>query len=231
MGNMVRARIGVLGTRALWQHQFGPEALPLEKGERTGVAGNDPEEWKKTCMVTADGQLYIRPDYIFGCIRNGARHTKKNRGNMMATVAATLQVEDTIILLDRFVPPEKELTRDPTAPVYLDVRGVRNPSTKGRNVRYRLAASPGWRCSFTITWDKTLVAREVMRAILNDSGILGGLGDGVSIGMGRFKIATYEELSDAEETPSARTVEPQAANGVAERRKAMRAVPEAVGVE
>jgi hypothetical protein len=55
MANIIKARIEIRGTRPLLQNQFGPEALPLEKGERTGVAGNDPEEWRRTCMVTAEG--------------------------------------------------------------------------------------------------------------------------------------------------------------------------------
>src|ERR1019366_9280479 len=127
--NIVRARVTIRGTRPLLQHAFGPESLPLEKGERTGVAGNDPTEWKKTCMVDAKGQLYIKPTYVFGCVRDAAKHTKKGKGSIQAVVAATLQVEESVILIDRFLP-EGEPTRDMDAPVYLDVCGVRNPSTK-----------------------------------------------------------------------------------------------------
>jgi hypothetical protein len=197
--NIVRARVIIKGTRPLLQHAFGPESLPLEKGERTGVAGNDPTEWKKTCMVNKDGQLYIRGTYVFGCIRDASKHTKKGKGSIQAVVAATLQVEESIILIDRFLPKQGDPSRDPTEPVYLDVCGVRNPSTKARNVRYRLACSPGWSCSFTILFDKTLVAREVMRSVLRDASILVGVGDGRSVGNGRFEIVSYTELTDAEE--------------------------------
>ncbi len=154
--NIVRARVTIRGTRPLLQHAFGPESLPLEKGERAGVAGNDPTEWKKTCMVNANGQLYIKPTYVFGCVRDAAKHTKKGKGSIQAVVAATLQVEESVILIDRFLP-EEEPTRDMDAPVYLDVCGVRNPSTKARNVRYRLACSPGWGCSFIQEcWSSTM---------------------------------------------------------------------------
>ena len=47
MSNIVRARVTVRGTRPLLQHAFGPESIALEKGEKTGVAGNDPEELNK----------------------------------------------------------------------------------------------------------------------------------------------------------------------------------------
>jgi hypothetical protein len=47
------------------------------------------------------------------------------------------------VLIDRYLPQESELSHDPGAPVYLDVQMVRNPATRARNVRYRIAASPG----------------------------------------------------------------------------------------
>jgi hypothetical protein len=82
--NMVRARVEIRGKRPLLQHQFGPEALPLEKGEKTGVAGNDPEEWKKTCMVTSAGQLYVRswPSYVCGGSRYPALAPQRNTGKV-----------------------------------------------------------------------------------------------------------------------------------------------------
>jgi hypothetical protein len=182
---------------------FGPEALPLEKGERTGVAGNDPEEWKRTCMVTPDGQLYVRGTYVFGMLRDAARHTRKGKGSIQAMVAATLQIEEDRILLDRFLPKEGPST-DMTQLVYIDVTGVRNPSTKARNVRYRLAASPGWNVQFTILWDRTIVSREQMRAVLTDAGTLVGLADGRSVGYGRFEVLKFEELSEEEKKPGAK---------------------------
>lgn len=191
MGSLLTAEVEIRGTRPLWWHVFGPEALPLEKQERTGVAGNDPEEWKKTYLATGEGQLYMPATYVFATIRDGARYTKKGRGSIQVTVAATLQIEDEFVLFDRFMP-EGEPTRDPTLPVYLDVRGVKNPATKSRNVRYRVAASSGWMATFHLLWDKTVVSRGEMESATNDAGLLCGLGDGRSIGMGRFDIVRFD---------------------------------------
>jgi hypothetical protein len=226
MSNIIKARVQIQGTRPLLQHQFGPDAVPLEKGERTGVAGNDPEEWRKTCMVTKDGQLYVRGSYIFGMTRDAARNTKKGKGSIQGAVASTLQVEESVVLLDRWMPKKGDPGTDPTESVYLDVCGVRNPSTKGRNVRYRLAASAGWKAEFTLVWDKTIVSRDQMRAVMNDAGTLVGLADGRSIGNGRFMVSKFEVI-DAEETAPARSLgkEP-AARDLAKGRKAMRAVQE-----
>ena len=201
MGNMVTAEVTIVGTRPLLWHRFGPEALPLDKQERTGVAGNDPEEWRKTVMATRAGQLYLEPAYVFATLKEAAKHTKRGRYGIQKYVAATLQCVDNRILLDRWLPgvnrdgcdlstlpPPPE---DPELPVYLDVRGVRNPTTHARNVRYRIAASPGWICTFHLLWDKTVVSRGEMEAVLIDAGKLVGIGNGRSIGMGRFDIEDF----------------------------------------
>lgn len=202
MSNLLTAAVTIRGTRPLFQHKFGPEALPLEKQERTGVAGHDPEEWRRTCMVTKEGQLFIRPEYVFSALRDAARYTKKGRGSIQTLVQATLQCTDNRILIDRWLPsfPNGQecdvavLEAPPTdddLPVYLDIRGVRNPSTRARNVRYRIAASPGWTCSFHLLWDKTVVPRDQMQAVAIDAGRLVGIGNGRSIGMGRFEIVEF----------------------------------------
>src|SRR4051794_19345338 len=87
--NLLRARVTIQGSRPLLQHEFGPDAIPLEKAEKTGVAGNDPEEWRRTKMTTDDGQLYIRGDSVFSCLVAAAHHTKKGRGSIQPMVAAT----------------------------------------------------------------------------------------------------------------------------------------------
>ena len=187
MANMITARVQIEGVRAILWHHSGPDALPLEKRERTGVAGNDPEEWRRTVLMTAERQLYLEPSYIFGCLRDAARYTRKGKGSIQVALTATLQIVDDRILVDRFVP-EEPLPTDPTALVYMDIRSVRNPSTKARNVRYRVAAAPGWTTRFTLLWDRTIVSQTEMRAVLHDAGQLVGLGDGRSIGYGRFTI-------------------------------------------
>ena len=203
MSNFLTATVQIKGTRPLWQHKFGPDALPLEKQERAGVAGNDPTEWRRTCSVTSNGQLYFDTTYVFGCLRNGARYVKTGRSSIQTKVAATLQSVSDLLLIDRWYPgfPKagKEFdattiepcSNDLTQPVYLDIRGVVNPSTKGRNVRYRLAASSGWQTNFKIMWDKTVVGSGEMEAVVHDAGQFVGLGNGSAIGMGRFEIVSF----------------------------------------
>ena len=61
MGNIVMARVSIKGTRPLLWHHFGPDALPLERQEKAGVAGNDPTEWRRTVLVDKEGRLYLEP--------------------------------------------------------------------------------------------------------------------------------------------------------------------------
>jgi hypothetical protein len=58
----------------------------------------------------------------------------------------------------------EEITQDNNESVYLDVRSVRNPTTKGRNVRYRVALSSGWKTEFEVIWENTLVASQQLEA-------------------------------------------------------------------
>lgn len=203
MANILKATVTIKGVRPLLLHHFGADALPLEKQERTGVAGHDPEEWRKTVLVTKQGQLYLEPTYIFATIRDAAKYTKKGKGSIQAAVSATLQVTDDVVLIDRHFPgypngKDFDVTtaiappQEKDAPVYTDVRSVRNPSTKARNVRYRIAAAAGWSVSFTVLWDKTIVDRNSMQAVLNDAGVLVGIADGRSIGFGRFTVENFE---------------------------------------
>ena len=81
-------------------------------------------------------------------------------------------------------------------PAYLDVRSVRNPATRGRNIRYRVAASPGWNAAFTLVWDNTVVAIAEMQAVIRDAGQFAGLGDARAIGFGRFEVSSFRVVED-----------------------------------
>lgn len=187
------AKVSIKGVRPLLFHRFTTDTIPLERKERTGVAGNDPEEWKKTYSATPDRQLYLDPSYIFACIREGSKYTKQGKGSIQPKVVSTLQVIDDKILLDRFIPKSiDQLTDDSSQPVYLDIRSVKNPNSKGRNVRYRVAVSSEWKTEFNILWENTMVSREQMKSICNDAGQLTGLADGRSIGFGRFQVMDFE---------------------------------------
>jgi hypothetical protein len=145
---------------------------------------------KATVLKTSDDQLYLEPTYVFASVCAGAKHTPRKRGSLQPIVAATLQVIDDKILVDRWLPKQdlQLLKGAKDEPVYLDVQSVRNPATGARNVRYRVASSPGWTAEFTLTWDNSLIGEAEMASVVRDAGRFAGLGDGRSIGFGRFEV-------------------------------------------
>lgn len=206
MSNMVIFKSWIEGTRPLLWNAFALSMLTGEKKRKTGSAGNNPEEWKQTVLTTPEKQLFVKGSYIFSCMRDAARYTREGKGTLQRSVAATLQILDEEILVDRFIPEEMYVSPEAfyngkDRDVYIDVCGVRNPTTRGKNIRYRIACSSGWKCSFSLVFDNTLVSKNAMRSIIHDAGNLVGLGDSRSIGSGRFRVLKIEDsayLSDAE---------------------------------
>jgi hypothetical protein len=200
---IVAANVCIQGIKTLAIHHFGAGSLPLEKQEKTGVAGNDPEEWKRSVLLTKKRELYLPPTYFFGAIKEGGRHVKKGRGSILFDIAATLQVKDDSVkilwdgepielpenpeVIDAYSMPTEDL------PVtYIERIGVKNPSTKARNIRYRAAVKPGWQMKFSIMWDVTIVARTQMHQAVTSTGALVGIADGRgSIGYGRFTVTDF----------------------------------------
>lgn len=191
--NIIKAKVSIEGTRPMLWNSFNAELLEV-KTKKIGVKGNNPKEWEKTVLLTKDKQLYILPQSIFSCIREGGKYTKNGRSTMQSYVTATLQINDNIILTDKFLLTEP--TSDTSNAVYLDIRSVKNPTTHGRNIRYRIAAKAGWKINFCISWDNTLISEDLMESIIVDAGNYCGIGDGRNIGMGRFIIKNFEMVEE-----------------------------------
>lgn len=192
---IVSAKVSIRGVRPVLWHVFTVGALEKDgRKEKSGSAGNNPEEWKQTVLYKQETrQLYVPATYIQSALINAARYTKEGRGSIQNKLAGTLQIKDLVLYVNRYLPEELE-TNNYDLPVYLDVRGVVNPSTKGRNVRYRVAASPGWELEFTMLYDNTVVSENQVKSVIKDAGDLVGLGDGRRIGFGRFERTAFESV-------------------------------------
>lgn len=193
LGNQLQAQVRIRGIRPLlWNHLHPSESFGKRR-ERGGTAGNDPTEWQRNVLITDDRQLYLLPTHIFGCFRDAAKYTKRGRSSLMSQMASTLQVPQPRIFVDRYLPEEPiKATEDITQEVYILMSVVKNVATRGHNIRYRVAAAPGWQCSFTLLWDKTIISRQEMEAVALDAGKLVGLADGRSIGYGRFEVLEFQ---------------------------------------
>lgn len=196
MRKLTKATVTIKGTRAILFHAFREEQLQAKK-KQAGTTGNNPDEWKDTVYMDKDRQLYVTAENLFALLKMGARHTKVGRGTIKDKVGATLQIPPGLYYIkNRFVPDDEEIDRDDTKPVFLHVCSVKNPATKGRNMRYRVGASPGWEIVFTMFWDESVVSKELMKGVVEDAGVLEGLLDGRSIGYGRFELVSFDISKD-----------------------------------
>ena len=192
---LCRMKLKARGTRPFLFHHLGIGFLSTDRKALSGSTGNNPDEWKTTVLHTESGQLYIPSSYIFGSFKNASAYTKVGRGTLTKKMTATLIVNTETVLMDKYLPEEKNLkVNDSTQEVYLDVRTVKNPSTKGSNLRYRVAVSKGYEFEFEIAWDTTIISDAHMQNVARDAGTLVGIGDGRSIGYGRFEILDAEFL-------------------------------------
>lgn len=187
-------------------HRFNANALSLDKPKRTGVKGNNPDEWRDTVLMTSDRQVYIPESYVLRCTQLAARYTRSGRGTLLNKVTAALGVLRQAILVDRWVPDNvDQLVNAYDEAVYLDVRPVTNPGTDRKNIRRRVAVSPGWTASWDIYWENTIVSELEMQAVAIDAGRFEGVGDGRKIGCGRFEVTAFDPLpegTNAEKTPA-----------------------------
>lgn len=192
IGNQLKAEILIQGTRPLLWNHLQPSESFGKRQERGGTPGNDPTEWQRNVLITEDRQLYLLSTHIFGCFRDAAKYTKRGRSSLMSQMASTLQVQDRRIYIDRYLPEEPiRASEDIEQEVYIFMSVVKNIATRGHNIRYRVAAAAGWRCSFTLLWDKTIISRQEMETVAIDAGKLVGLADGRSIGYGRFEVLNF----------------------------------------
>ena len=194
---MIKANVEIIGVKPLLLHRFNIETLTALTKAKSGSSGNDPDEWKRS-FFHDEGRLYLPGAYFFAAFKNGSVNTKAGRGTIQKTWISAANIMEDKIYLNRNVWDGWESMEFESIPtnsdnaVYVDVRMVSNPNTKGKNVRYRLALSPGWQCKFTISIDDSLISQSHAKKVIEDTGKLQGIADGRTMGYGRFDVAVCE---------------------------------------
>jgi hypothetical protein len=111
---------------------------------------------------------YMPSDNIEGCIQAGA---KKNR--MGKDVQAAVFVADDVVKVEYDGPRSVD-------ELYADRRFVLQKGVKvttSRIIRTRPMFPTGWRISFTLEYDETIINEGSLRKAMTDAGSLVGLGD------------------------------------------------------
>lgn len=188
----IRADIKIEGIKPLLIHTFPIDTLSPNKSKK-GTTGDNSSEWQQTVLMDGDRTPYVLSSYIVASIKKGGKLIKVGKSTMEKKVESTLECCDNIILFkDLKVPNPQEITTSSTEPIYIDVRSVVNPMTKGRNLRYRVALRSGWILSTTIQWDDIAVSEDVMKNCIENAGLFEGIGDGRRIGFGRYKLLNFK---------------------------------------
>jgi len=198
---MLKGVFTAVGTTPYLYHKFNLESLTDTKKPREGTSGNNPNEWKTTAW--AEGKrLFIPNFYFFSSIIAGGKYVKVGRGTISKQLPGVLTMLGDRYFIDRTLPKDlEELEIDdigtcPSNPVYVDVRMVANPNTKGRNVRYRIALSPGWRAKVEFMWDDSVFSKSQINDALEAAGKYSGVGDGRAIGYSRYTVEDFEVIKE-----------------------------------
>lgn len=189
---VVTAKFKIKGLKAILINSFSIDALDPGK-TKGGVSGKDENSWKIGALINGDRQLYIFSSYIRGCVIEGGKNIKVGRATLAKKVGSTLECSPDILVLEGSkVPPDNQITRNTMDDIYIDVRAVSNPMTKGKNIRFRIAHKPGWKIEGLLSWDDAQVSVEQMKQSFIYAGKCEGIGDGRKIGFGRFSLESFE---------------------------------------
>lgn len=130
---------------------------------------------------------YLPGNMITAAIREGAKSQRKG-----LTVQRGLLILETKVKLEYTGPREPETMF--AQEIFVDIRNVKNPGGNGRVMRCRPIFHAPWGCEFTLMFDPQLISPDELRGWAENAGKIGGFGDGLRIGMGRFAIAEWVVL-------------------------------------
>lgn len=197
---MKKALVTIQGKKPLLFHKFNINVITDTKKPKEGSAGNSPSEWKDT--VFCHGlDLYLPDAYFFSTFVGGGKYVKAGRGTIAKNLAGILEItKEKSFFENRKLPKVieeiqfEDLGNDSSKEIYVDVRMVSNPNTKGKNVRYRLALGSGWIISTEIRWDDSVISKSQMQQAIESSGSFVGIADARAIGNGRFDLLNFQEI-------------------------------------
>lgn len=174
-------------------HMVGMEKPSMKKKGGDALTG-DALEWQKTIYFKEDIGVYLPPENIEAALVNASKQFKIT-GRKTAMDYVKSGVFCTESYLPFYVNGKTIKTLDDPA-ILIDKRTVKNPATKGRNVRYR-AKFTEWTSTFRLNvLCDDYITKELLEQILEYAGMYVGLGD-YRPRFGRFTIESVKEVKNA----------------------------------
>jgi len=174
----------------------GAQAVGMEKtiGKKRGgeaLLGNE-EEWKKTIYFKKGVGVYLPAISFEACMVNAAKQFK-----ITGRQTATKYVKSGIFCVDEYLPflvDGKPIMDLDDSRIQIDKRTVKNPSTRGRNVRYR-AKFDNWESTFRfIVNSDDYLKKDLLTEIIKYAGNFVGVGD-YRPRFGRFELVSIKEVN------------------------------------
>ena len=191
MNHTTMATVTITGTRSLLWDFCGPDTL--KPGPATPPRLGDPIEWQQSVLAYKN-QLFIPGNEIATCLRRAALYTPQGDKHYQRIVTSAIQVLNQEIMMDLFLL-ERLFVNQPNNPIYIDNRMQHNPLTGQQVARYRIAARPGWKLEFLLSWEQDLLSQDQILELIRIAGLLVGIGGETAAGLGRFR---FEPLTDFE---------------------------------
>ena len=170
----------------------GMQEKSMKKQGGDALTGN-PDEWKQTIYFKEDFGVFLPSSCFEASVKNAAKQFKIS-GKATATKFVDSGLFCVDICLPFFVDGKPIKTLDDSR-IIIDKRTVKNPSTKGRNVRYR-AKFDEWESTFRIvvTADDYLTDK-LITDIITYAGLYVGVGD-FRPKFGRFQLVSLKEVKN-----------------------------------
>jgi hypothetical protein len=170
----------------------GMQEKSMKKQGGDALTGN-PDEWKQTIYYKDRVGVYLPAICFEACVKNAAKQFKIGRATAMKYVDSGLFCSDEY--LSFLVNGKPIMSLDDTR-ITIDKRTVKNPTTKGRNVRYR-AKFDEWESTFRIIVSADdYLSEKLLQEIITYGGSYVGVGD-YRPKFGRFQLLSLKEVTNA----------------------------------
>jgi len=189
--------VAIESTVAMLHH--GAQAVGMQEKDTTtrkptgnALLGN-PEEWKQTIYFDEKDGVYLPATCFEASCKNASKQFK-----VTGRTTATKFVESGMFCVDdhlQFLVDGKPIKTLDDERIVVDKRTVKNPSTKGRNVRYR-AKFDKWFSKFrVIVTADDYISKDLLKQIIEYAGAYVGVGD-YHPKFGRFKLISLKEVNN-----------------------------------
>lgn len=167
----------------------GMESTTVKKKKGGNALVGDPNEWKKTIYYNEENGVYLPAINVEASMIIASKQFKLGRGTV------SKYFKSGVFITEDYLPfYVKGKTITDLNEIEIDKRTVKNPSTRGRNMRYR-AIFREWESEFKImVTAEDYIDRELLKEVISYAGMFVAVGD-YRPRFGRFQLVELKEIT------------------------------------